>query len=181
MGKELPMNEVFVYSKATKFCLDMFPPTNKQIRDRNEKHEDYFGDTNDIEAEAMSAMYNVFKGMSLYINLFDAYDSFKQLYTGFDDDDYGENDDRMDIDTNQDKIKKSKKKKKKKGKKKKNSKQEMSTDDENENSSNVQKISKREKMNQIRFRMSIDDLRFCGFVKATSRKEETLMKTADLL
>merc|ERR1712228_57278 len=50
--KELPMNEVFVYSKATKFCLDMFPPTNKQIRDRYEKHEDYFGDTNDIEAEA---------------------------------------------------------------------------------------------------------------------------------
>ena len=161
--KELPLNEIFVYSKANKFCLDMFPPTNHQIRNRFENYDEYFGNADGIEPEAMSVMYSVYDGMGLYINLFDAFEAFRAR---FDDEDYDETaDDKMDVDEESD-LKQKK---------------EMITDDENESDGNSRKMSRREKQNQIEFRMSIDDLRFCGFVKATNRKKETLMKTADLL
>merc|ERR1712129_162866 len=158
---ELPMHQVFVYSDADKFCLDMFPFTNRQIRKRYEDHLSYFGDASDVEPESMSSMYGVYDCMGLYVNLFDASEAFKGRFTQFDDEDY-------DV--------KPKKKKKKKGKKSK--KEEMSTDDDE---SGEKIVTHREKMNQIEFRMAIDDLRFCGYVKATNRKQETLMKTADLL
>ena len=148
----------------------MFPPTNHQIRCRFNKIFD--GNADDIEQEAMCAMYGVYDSMGLYMNLFDAYKMFKAVYTADDDEDYGEND-KMEIDeeasTN--------------NKKKKNSKHEISTDDESESESESvhRNMSEKEKQNQIEFRMSIDDLRFCGFVKVTNRKEQSLMKTADLL
>merc|ERR1712129_360583 len=151
---ELPMHQVFVYSDADKFCLDMFPFTNRQIRKRYEDHLPYFGDASNVEPESMTSMYSVYDCMGLYVNLFDAYEAFKGRFTQFDDEDY-------DV-----KPKKSKK-------------EEMSTDDDDESGEKI--VTHREKMNQIEFRMAIDDLRFCGFVKATNRKQETLMKTADLL
>merc|ERR1712129_41277 len=163
---ELPMHQVFVYSDADKFCLDMFPFTNRQIRKRYEDHLPYFGDASDVEPESMSSMYSVYDCMGLYVNLFDAYEAFKGRFTKFDDEDYD--------------VKPNKKQSKKKKKGKKSKKEEMSTDDDDDGSGE-KIVTHREKMNQIEFRMAIDDLRFCGFVKATNRKQETLMKTADLL
>merc|ERR1712129_475897 len=131
---ELPMHQVFVYSDADKFCLDMFPFTNRQIRKRYEDHLPYFGNASDVDPESMSSMYSVYDCMGLYVNLFDAYEAFKGRFTQFDDEDY-------DV-----------KAKKKKSKKKKGKKEEMSTDDDDDESGE-KIVTHKEKMNQIEFRM----------------------------
>ena len=116
-------------------------------------------------------------GISHYINLHDAYISFKEKFVGSDDEEIMEQKPKKKI------AKKTKKKKKKKKKKNRHSKQEMSTDDENSENEKGEnhKVSEREKRNHIQFRMSVDDLKFCGFIKTTNRKKEALMKMAELL
>ena len=51
----------------------------------------------------------------------------------------------------------------------------------NDNDQNKNKNKENEKLKQIQFRMSIDDLKFCGFIKSTNRKKEALMKMTQLL
>ena len=58
------------------------------------------------------------------------------------------------------------------------------SDNENENA-NKNKSSndknEREKDLQCRFRMSLDDLRFCGLIKTTNRKKDHIIKLDELL
>eukprot|EP01084_Bolivina_argentea_P013847 25938_1 len=162
---ELPLNEIFVYKNEAQFSRDMFPPTNSKMRHRFEYYRTYFDDAQEeVETEAMSCIYDVYNQMDgLYLNLHDAYVAFRARFA-CDDDDSCSDDAMMDVDCDDDETKK---KKRKRGKKKRKSNKEMREDEE------------KEKKTQIQFRMSVDDLRFCGFVKAAAtRKKESLMKMA---
>jgi len=137
---ELPLHRVFVYGNAELFCEDMFPPSSSTMRRRWQQPLD----TECNEPEPMCCIYSVYELSEQFINLHDAYVSFKHQLCGDNDDDDDDDDEDGD------------------------------SEDENENGD-------REKFNHIQFRMSMDDLRFCGFVKATNRRKEVLVKTAELL
>ena len=186
---ELPLHSIFVYSKVDEFCVDMFPPNAGQIRKRF-KNSDAFlvaqnSDTKKAVApdpEAMSCIYSFYADMeSLYVNLYDAYVSFKQGFVGFEIEDA-----IREVERRRDQAKFNGKSKSKK--KKRSDKEEMEEEEEDEMDTDeeiealiLQLDPQKEKMTQIEFRMSIDDLRFCGFLKATNRKKEALMKMAELL
>lgn len=56
-----------------------------------------------------------------------------------------------------------------------------SQNDENENNNENENIQMSEKDLQCRFRMSLDDLRFCGLIKTTNRKKDHIIKLDELL
>lgn len=160
---ELPLHDIFVHSKVNDFCADMFPPNAGQIRRRFLNSHEFMvsqaGENVELEPEALGCIYEFYSGCStMYINLHDAYIAFKEKFVGFE---------------AEDQLIEERKKKRSKSRK-----EEASSDEENEEKP---VNTEREKLNQITFRMSIDDLRFCGFLKATNRRKEALMKMAELL
>merc|ERR1712129_543700 len=148
---------------------------------------------------------------AMYVNLHDAYVAFKQRFDGSDDEEEEAERtetmkkkaekkamERAERKKKKEKAKRKKNQKKGKGRKgRKSKKEEMSEDDtdseESEESDeevdleedriavvNVKKT-EREKLTQINFRMSIDDLKFCGFLQATKRKQGAMLKMAELI
>ena len=159
---QLPLHQIFVYKNERDFSLAMFPPTASMIRERFGNCYEFWGDRNEIEAEPISCMYDVYQSSSsLYINLHDAYIAFKTAFGGYDD----------RIKARQNSIDK-KEKNKQKGK------DEMCTDDDEDNQEDANEkrkqrlVSEKEKLNHIHFRMSVDDLKFCGFIKAPNEQRE---------
>ena len=174
---ELPLHHIFVYSKADDFCADMFPPNAGQIRRRFQNSDKFMESQVDngqrLDREAMGCIYEFYAGAdTLYLNLHDAYIAFKEKFVGFELEDAKREKEKRQ----REREEAAKSKKSKKGRKR-SKKEEMSSDEEEDTEMDPQ----REKLNQIQFRMSIDDLRFCGFLKATNRKKEALMKMAELL
>jgi len=155
---QLPLHHIFVYSKEAEFSADMFPPNAGQIRKRFKSSEAFMiaqgGDRDTLETEDLGNIYEFYAGCdSMYVNLHDAYVTFKHRMEGVEEEEEEEN-----------------------GK-------EEEDHNGNRNRKGAERSNhevEKEKLTQIRFRMSIDDLRFCGFLKATNRKKEALMKMAEL-
>jgi len=183
---QLPLHELFVYKNESEFCEHMFPPTNRMMRKRWQNAHQFYGvNAEEMQPEPMSAIYDVYESCEFYINLHDAYIAFKDRMAMYDEEDRqeAEQKERAKSRRNEKRKQRKTKKKKRKNAKSKHSKTEMSEDEEDEEGEHEEKkeISEREKMNHIQFRMGMDDLRFCGYVKATNRMKQALVKTAECL
>ena len=92
--RDLPLCELFVFSDATAFEEHVFPPTMHKRRARFlgatqflKERADKLEVREEVEEEAMCRMFAVFSECDdIYLNLHDAYVSFKARFDASDDD-----------------------------------------------------------------------------------------------